>query len=101
MHCLPGFYTSESQAAVHRSVDKNQVLKDDVLRNEPSQDGAQEGEKCETEDHSLDKKPSVQRLKELYVLLCCKDSIRIHPAKSVVQVSLLFLILIFLDFVFY
>ncbi|KAI3474747.1 hypothetical protein Pfo_029932 [Paulownia fortunei] len=78
-------YVIESQAAVYRSVDKLQLVKDGKLRNELSQDDAQGSEKCETKDHSLDKNPSAQSLKELYVLLCCKDSLRIYPAKSVVQ----------------
>lgn len=45
-------------------------------------------EKCETNGPSLDKNSSAQSLKELFVLLCCKDSLCIYPAKSVVQVSL-------------
>ncbi|KAK6118274.1 hypothetical protein DH2020_048060 [Rehmannia glutinosa] len=79
------YVIDESQAAVQRSVDKEPLLKDDTLRNEPIQDGAEGNEKRETEDHSLDKNPSAQSLKELYVLLCCKDSLRVYPAKSVIQ----------------
>ncbi|KAL8039131.1 hypothetical protein ABFS82_10G015000 [Erythranthe guttata] len=78
-------YVIESQAAVYKSVDKQQLPKDDILRNELPEDAAQVSEKSKTEDHPLDKIPSTQSLKDLYVLLCCKDSIRVHPAKSVVQ----------------
>ncbi|GER34965.1 transducin family protein / WD-40 repeat family protein, partial [Striga asiatica] len=64
-----------------------QQLNDDTIRNELSQNEAQDSEKCETGDHTLDKNKNfrVQSLKELYVLLCCKDSLRIYPAKSVVR----------------
>ncbi|GFP92179.1 syntaxin-binding protein 5-like [Phtheirospermum japonicum] len=64
---------------------KQPLLKDDMLRNELSQDGSQESENCEIGNQSLDKNPSAQSLKELYVLLCCKDSLRIYPSKSVVR----------------
>lgn len=101
MHYLLGFCTSENQAAVYKSVDEQQLQKDDMLRNELSPNGAEGSEKCETEDRSLDKNPSAQSLKELFVLLCCKDSLRIYPAKSVVQVSLLFLISLLFDFIFH
>ncbi|KAK4418926.1 Syntaxin-binding protein 5-like [Sesamum alatum] len=75
----------ESQAASLRSVDDKQSPKDGELKNEFSQSGAQGSEKCEAEEHSLDKIPSAQSLKESFVLLCCNDSLRIYPAKSVVQ----------------
>ncbi|KAL8517245.1 hypothetical protein ACS0TY_015467 [Phlomoides rotata] len=75
----------EKQAAVYRSIDEQQSEKDDTLRNEPSPNGAQGSEKCETDGPSLDKNSSAQSLKELFVLLCCKDSLCIYPAKSVVQ----------------
>ncbi|KAL6520905.1 hypothetical protein OROGR_017474 [Orobanche gracilis] len=78
-------YVIESQAAVRRSGDKQPSLKDDMLSNDLSQDGAQWSEKCETNNHSLDTNLLALSLKELYVLLCCKDSLRLYPAKSVVR----------------
>ncbi|KAL0309977.1 UNVERIFIED_CONTAM: hypothetical protein Sradi_5940000 [Sesamum radiatum] len=72
-------------AATLRSVDDEQLSKDGQLKNELSQSGAQGSEKCETEEHSSDKIPSAQSLKESFILLCCNDSLRIYPAKSVVQ----------------
>ncbi|KAL0451012.1 UNVERIFIED_CONTAM: hypothetical protein Slati_1657600 [Sesamum latifolium] len=78
-------YTSESQAATVRSVDDKQLSKDGESKNELSQSGTQGSEKCETEEHSLDKIPSAQSLKESFILLCCNDSLRIYPVKSVVQ----------------
>ncbi|KAL0375347.1 UNVERIFIED_CONTAM: hypothetical protein Sradi_3450400 [Sesamum radiatum] len=79
------FYTSESQAATVRSVDDKQLSKDGESKNELSQSGTQGSEKCETEEHSSDKIPSAQSLKESFILLCCNDSLRIYPVKSVVQ----------------
>ncbi|KAG8377035.1 hypothetical protein BUALT_Bualt09G0126200 [Buddleja alternifolia] len=65
----------ESHAEVSRSVDEQHLPKNDLLRNEVSQNVTAQGtEKCGTES-----------LKELLVLLCCGDSLRIYPAKSVVQ----------------
>ncbi|KAL6534388.1 hypothetical protein OROHE_013313 [Orobanche hederae] len=78
-------YVIESQAAVRRSGDKQPSLKDDMSSNDLSQDGAQWSEKCETNNHSLDTNLLALSLKELYVLLCCKDSLRLYPAKSVVR----------------
>ncbi|XP_011095024.1 uncharacterized protein LOC105174577 isoform X2 [Sesamum indicum] len=78
-------YVIESRAATLRSVDDKQLSKDGELINELSQSGAQGNEKCETEEHSSDKIPSAQSLKESFILLCCNDSLRIYPAKSVVQ----------------
>ncbi|KAL3826120.1 hypothetical protein ACJIZ3_022149 [Penstemon smallii] len=60
-------YVIESHAAVSQNV------------------SAQGIEKSETNDQSSDKNLSAQNLKELFVLLCCKDSLHIYPAKSVVQ----------------
>ncbi|KAK4396111.1 Syntaxin-binding protein 5 [Sesamum angolense] len=78
-------YFIESQAATLRSVDDKQLSKDGQLKNELSQSDAQGSEKYETEEHSSDKIPSAQSLKESFILLCCNDSLRIYPAKSVVQ----------------
>ncbi|PIN19877.1 Tomosyn [Handroanthus impetiginosus] len=78
-------YVIESQAAVYRSVDEQQLLKDDVLRNERAPNGTDGSEKCENEGQSSVKSASAQSLKELFVLLSCKDSLRVYPAKSVVQ----------------
>ncbi|KAL3617493.1 hypothetical protein CASFOL_037814 [Castilleja foliolosa] len=61
---------------------KQLLLKDDMLRNELSHDGSQESEKCEIGNQSVDKTPSAQSLKELYVLICCKDSLHVYPSKS-------------------
>lgn len=94
MHYLLAFCTSENQ------LDEQQLQKDGILKNEPLPNDAQGSEKCETEDRTLDKDPSAISLKELFVLLCCRDSLHIYPAKSVVQVCLKFLIFPFL-YVFY
>lgn len=100
LHYLLGFCTSEDQSAAFSSVDEQQLQKDELPKNEPFPSGAQGSEKCETLDHALDKNPSAISSKDLCVLLCCKDSLRIYPAKSVVQVSLLFLIFLLFDVVF-
>lgn len=100
LHYLLGFCTSEDQSAACSSVDEQQLQKDEILKDEPLPSGAQGGEKCETLDHALDKNPSAISSKDLWVLLCCKDSLRIYPATSVVQVSLLFLIFLLFDVVF-
>lgn len=94
MHYLLAFSTSENQLAACSNIDEQQPQKDGILKNEPLPSGAQGSEKCETEDHGLDKGPSVISLKELFVLLCCRDSLHIYTAKSVVQVSHKFLIIL-------
>ncbi|KAH6837571.1 hypothetical protein C2S53_009878 [Perilla frutescens var. hirtella] len=78
-------YLIENQLAACSSVDELQLQTDDILKNEPLPSGAQGSEKCENEDCALDKNPSAISSKELFVLLCCRDSLRIYPAKSVVQ----------------
>ncbi|CAA0809481.1 transducin family protein / WD-40 repeat family protein [Striga hermonthica] len=81
------FYASESNPGGPDSDDKQPQLNDDTIRNELSQNEAQDSEKYETGDHTLDKNKDfrLHSLKELYVLLCCKDSLRIYPAKAVVR----------------
>lgn len=86
------FCFSENQTTACSFVDEQPDKKDDILKNEPLLNVDPRSEKCKTEDHALDKNPSTLSLKELLVLVCCRDKLLIYPAKSVVQVSLTFFI---------
>ncbi|XP_047967697.1 uncharacterized protein LOC125211805 isoform X1 [Salvia hispanica] len=75
----------ENQTSAFSFVDEQLEKKDDILKNEPLLSVDLRSEKCKTEDHALDKNPSTLSLKELLVLVCCRDKLLIYPAKSVVQ----------------
>ncbi|XP_042050091.1 uncharacterized protein LOC121795616 isoform X1 [Salvia splendens] len=75
----------ENQMTACSFVDEKPEKRDDILKNEPLLNIDLRSEKCKTEDHALDKNPSTLSLKELLVLVCCRDKLLIYPAKSVVQ----------------
>ncbi|KAG6427660.1 hypothetical protein SASPL_111906 [Salvia splendens] len=75
----------ENQTTACSFVDEQPNKKDDILKNEPLLNVDQRSEKCKNEDHALDKNPSTLSLKELLILVCCRDKLLIYPAKSVVQ----------------
>ncbi|KZV15171.1 hypothetical protein F511_30217, partial [Dorcoceras hygrometricum] len=79
-------YIIETHRQYSHSANDEQILKDDPVTKDHSQnEKAQGSEKCESDTDASDKTSPGELMKEFLFLLCCEDALRIYPANSVIN----------------
>lgn len=87
------FWITEGNTSSSKLCNENQPkdsFKDTAAKNEPIPDNSEVGTNSHEVEHDScpETAYSGENLLELFVLLCCEDSLRLYSTKSVIQVSL-------------